>query len=55
MSKTGVINVSENSPEFLTELKRRIETAKKTKNRIPLAKAKKEILAKYRGLVRAHV
>ena len=45
-----VINVNENSPEFLHELERRIKLAKNPKNRIPLSTAKKDILKKYQEL-----
>ncbi len=50
-----VINVNENSPEFLLELERRIELAKNPKKRIPLSIAKKDILTKYQKLYGAKV
>ena len=50
-----VINVNENSPEFLHELERRIKLAKNPKNRIPLRTAKKDILKKYQELAGAKV
>jgi hypothetical protein len=55
MNKSKVINVDENSPEFLLELDRRIKLAKNTKNRIPLTIAKKDILKKYQKLAGAKV
>lgn len=55
MSKSEVINVDENSPEFLLELDRRIKLAKNPKNRIPLTIAKKDILKKYQELAGAKV
>ena len=55
MNKSSVINVNETSPEFAAELKRRIEVAKNPKNRIQLDKTKKNILLKYKSLVRAKV
>ncbi len=50
-----VINVDENSPEFLHDLNRRIKLAKNPKNRIPLSIAKKDILKKYRELAGAKI
>ncbi len=55
MSNSKVINVNENSPEFLFELERRIKLAKNPKNRIPLSIAKKDILKKYQELAGAKV
>lgn len=55
MSKSSVINVNDKSPEFIADLKRRIDVAKKSKNHIQLPQAKKSILLKYRKLVRAKV
>ncbi len=52
MSDSKVINVDENSPEFLLELERRIKLAK---NRIPLSQAKKDILKKYQELAGAKI
>ncbi len=50
MNSSKVINVDESSPEFLLELERRIKLAKNPKNRIPLERAKKDILKKYQDL-----
>jgi hypothetical protein len=50
-----VINVDETSAEFLKDLERRISIAENPKNRIPLATAKKNILAKYRELTNAKI
>ncbi len=55
MKRSKVINVDENSPEFLLELERRIKLAKNPKNRIPLSKAKQDILKKYQELAGAKV
>lgn len=55
MNSKQVINVDENSPEFLLELERRIQHAKNPKNRIPLNIAKKDILKKYQELAGAKV
>ncbi len=55
MKNSRVINVDENSPEFLIELERRIKLAKNPKNRIPLSQAKKDILKKYQELTGAKV
>jgi|GEM_PF-1770516 hypothetical protein len=55
MNNSRVINVDENSPEFLLELERRIKLAKNPKNRIPPSIAKKDILKKYRELAGAKV
>ena len=55
MNRNNVVNVNENSPEFITDLKRRVVIAKDPKNRIQLDKAKKNVLQKYRNLVRATV
>jgi hypothetical protein len=55
MSSSKVINVDENSQEFLLELERRINLAKNPKNRIPLSRAKKDILKKYQELAGAKV
>ncbi len=55
MNKSQVINVDENSPEFLLELERRVKLAKNPKNRVPLSQAKKDILKKYRELAGAKV
>lgn len=55
MINNQVINVDENSPEFLLELERRIKIAKNPKNRIPLSSAKKDILKKYQELSGAKV
>jgi hypothetical protein len=50
-----VINVDENSSEFLNELNRRIKLAKNPKNRISLSVAKKDILKKYQELAGAKI
>ena len=50
MSDSNVINVDENSQEFLFELNRRIKLAKNPKSRIPLSQVKKDILKKYQEL-----
>jgi plasmid stabilization system protein ParE len=50
MNSSKVINVDENSPEFLLDLERRIKLAKNPKNRIPLSIAKKDILKNIRSL-----
>ena len=55
MKNSRVINVNENSPEFLIELERRIKLAKNPKNRISLSIAKKDILKKYQELAGAKV
>lgn len=55
MSNSKVINVDENSQEFLIDLERRIKLAKNPKNRIPLSRAKKDILKRYRELAGAKV
>lgn len=55
MTNNQVINVDENSSEFLLELERRIKLAKNPKNRVPLSQAKKDILKKYRELAGAKV
>ena len=55
MKSSRVINVDQNSPEFLLELERRIKLAKNPKNRIPLSIAKKDILKKYQKLSGAKV
>jgi len=55
MSDSKVINVDENSQEFLLELERRIKLAKNPKNHIPLGQAKKDILKKYQELASAKV
>jgi hypothetical protein len=55
MNKSNVTSINENSPEFIADLKRRITIAKNPKNRIQLDKSKKNILQKYRKLVRAAV
>lgn len=55
MNKSNVTSVNENSPEFIADLKRRVAIAKNPKNRIQLDKSKKNILQKYRKLVRAAV
>jgi hypothetical protein len=55
MSNNKVINVNENTPEFLLELEKRIKLAKNPKNRIPLSQARKDILKKYRELVVAKI
>jgi hypothetical protein len=47
MSNNKVINVDENSREFLLDLERRIKLAKNPKNRIALSQAKKDILKQY--------
>jgi hypothetical protein len=55
MKTSKVINVDENSTEFLLDLERRIKLAKNPKNRIPLSQAKKDILKKYREFAGAKV
>jgi len=55
MNSSKIINVDENSPEFLVELERRIKLAKNPKNRISLSQAKKDILKKYQELAGAKV
>jgi|HubBroStandDraft_4_1064222.scaffolds.fasta_scaffold1061678_2 hypothetical protein len=55
MSNSKVINVDENSQEFLLELERRVKLAKNPKNLIPLSQAKQDILKKYRKLAGAKV
>ncbi len=55
MKRSKVINVNENSPEFLLELERRVKLAKNPKNRIPLSQAKLDILKKYQELAGAKV
>ena len=55
MNKSNVTSVNENSPEFIADLKRRVAIAKNPKNRIQLDKSKKNILQKYRKLIRAAV
>ena len=55
MKRSKVINVNENSPEFLLELERRVKLAKNPKNRIHLSKAKQDILKKYQELAGAKV
>jgi tRNA splicing endonuclease len=55
MKTNKVINVDENSPQFLKDLARRIRVAKNIKNRVPLAVAKKNILTKYRELANAKI
>jgi hypothetical protein len=55
MSNSKVINVDENSLEFLLELEQRIKLAKNPKNRIPFSQAKKDILKKYQELAGAKV
>ena len=55
MNRSKVINVDENSPEFLLELERRIKLAKNPKNRIPLSIAKQDILKKYQELAGAKI
>lgn len=55
MSVSKVIRVDETSQEFQLELKRRIKLAKNPKNRIPISKAKKDILKKYQELAGAKV
>lgn len=55
MNNSKVINVDDNSPEFLVELERRIKLAKNPKNRIPLSIARKDILKKYQELTGAKV
>jgi hypothetical protein len=55
MESSKLINVDENSPEFLVELERRIKLAKNPKNRIPLSIAKKDILKKYQELAGARI
>jgi hypothetical protein len=55
MSNSKVINVDENSQEFQLELERRIKLAKNPKNRIPLSRAKQDILKKYQELAGAKV
>lgn len=53
--RSKVINIDQSSPEFLLELEQRIKLAKNPQNRIPLNKAKKNILKKYRELAGAKV
>lgn len=48
---TELINMDENSLEFLFELERRIKLAKNPKNRIPLEQANKNIIEKYTKLI----
>lgn len=55
MNSSNIINIDENSPEFLLELEQRIKRAKNYKNRIPLSIAKKDILKKYQELAGAKV
>ena len=55
MNKSNVTSINENSPEFIADLKRRVAIAKNPKNRIQLDKSKKNILQKYRKLIRAAV
>ena len=55
MKNSKVINVDENSQEFLLELERRVKLAKNPKNRVALSQAKKEILKKYEKLAGAKV
>ena len=55
MNKSNVTSINENSPEFIADLQRRVAIAKNPKNRIQLDKSKKNILQKYRKLVRAAV
>ena len=55
MSNINVINVDENSQEFLLELERRVKLAKNPKNRIPLSIAKKNILKKYQEMASAKI
>lgn len=55
MKTSKVINVDENSTEFLLDLERRIKLAKNPKNRIPLSQAKKDILKKYREFAGAKI
>lgn len=55
MNKSNVTSVNENGPEFIADLQRRVAIAKNPKNRIQLDKSKKNILQKYRKLVRAAV
>ena len=51
MAVTELINMDENSQEFLVELERRIKLAKNPKNRIPLEQAKKNSIEKYTKLI----
>lgn len=51
MAVTVLINMDENSQEFLVELERRIKLAKNPKNRIPLEQANKNIIEKYTKLI----
>ena len=55
MNGSEVIDVNENSPEFLIDLERRIKQARNPKNRIPLSIAKKDILKKYQDLAGAKI
>ena len=55
MNKSNVTSINENSPEFIADLQRRVAIAKNPKNRIQLDKSKKNILQKFRKLVRAAV
>lgn len=55
MNSSKVINVDEQSPEFLRDLERRITRARNPENRIPLIQAKKDILKKYQELASAKV
>ena len=55
MNKSNVTSINENSPEFIADLQRRVAIAKNPKNRIQLRKSKKNILQKYRKLIRAAV
>jgi tRNA splicing endonuclease len=55
MKTSKVINVDEHSAQFLKDLARRVRVAKNIKNRIPLATAKRNILAKYRELANAKI
>jgi hypothetical protein len=55
MNNSKVIDVDDNSPEFLRDLERRIKLAKSPKNRVPLSQAKEDILKKYQELAGAKV
>lgn len=55
MNNSKVLNVDEDSPEFLRDLERRVELAKNPKNRIALEQARKDILKKYQELASAKV
>ena len=55
MKNSKVINVDENSPAFLANLKRRLKLAKNPKNRISLDKSKQSITAKYHKLANVKV